>query len=80
MVWSADCFLAFRVDRKQARLSLWVGYLIRIKETERGRARLGDRTRWNAVMWVQDPQKGVGRWLGRKRIGNGEDFASLKTN
>ena len=68
MGWRADCFQALRIDRKQAGLSLWGDpILIGIKETENERARSGDRTRWNTVVWVQDPQKGAGRWLGRKK-------------
>ena len=52
--------------------------LIGIKETERGGARSGDRTRWNTVVWVQDSQKGAGGWLGRKK--NRERGGSCKSN
>ena len=80
MVWRADCFPALRVDRKQAGLSLWGKgpILIGIKETERGRMQSGDRTKWNTVVWVQDPQKWDGRWLGRKK--NRERGGSCKSN
>ena len=69
MVWRVDCFPALRLDRKHAGLSLWWGetYLNWDKRNRKGRARSGDRTRWNTVVWVQDPLKGPGRELGRKK-------------